>query len=978
MVTELLSRQKLLSPRLRPRVEQVMNLIGRGKEFVALRDPALRVITQTLLAMGVRSAEEIGRALIEQKQEEARKATFERVLVEEMRRVGRARLEALEGATAGESLRQLLKSERFKRLGTPRKGTITRAVDVGGGKMQDVRIEFKDGKIFSEKFLGKPIPQTTRFKQRKDLSRILIERRRPIEQQRIFRDVGLQDFGERAKLFETLPKRARIETERLLEKKDLTGKEKRMLLAIQFTLPSLQFIRGLTQLPAFTKSLVKNPKNITKVPGQIWTGLKETGLEIVALAKVDPRLAAARIGGEIILLKAIGDAFRIIGKVGKGAGKAVAPALRRVRGGMLVVKRVGTKGLVKLKLVSGKTAKFIRKKSKLAEVAIKKAEKVKVVVKKEIRVTKAAQKLEVRRFRGRVEFANQLKKARNVRRLARRKGRTISIGTNDYIEAVAFIEEIADILVMGKARQFIKALKARGIKFGLGQEDDFIKAARVYVNKSLNKMPKFRSLKEYARLQRPFQIKLLRARKISPATKLIKSINLKIRKLPLVKEMKSIFKRIKKVKKLPSKIKKKLVKKRLEAIGRREFRKTIRYHMEKTRPIRKVTLEQLQKSNTISKMNKFVDRFFDEMGRRQNIKISSLKFKQLKNVIKKRLRHAIKTGNKAEISKFTKSVKKLINDMNKPAKKPAVKIVNKFGKPKRVRTIKDFTPEVRRGEYIEVRKGQQVLLQKVKQVQKLKPAQRLLQQQKQTFIIQSVQKQVISMMPLVKFSIDVLVDIFIRSLGRQKTKQKAAQAFDSLLKITPKTETAQDAKQDLKILQQTLPALKIVQKVKQDVLSRQRFRLVSRLRPEQVGKKKVIRRRILRITPKKKKRKIKDTGYVSSVKKPIRRKLNVLPLTRERALDLLAFMLDKNPAIKGRTIKSLKKVKISVLKRKLKLAPKGYFKRHRRKFILRKLRKGRETYEMIERKKYRKDSKGERTTSRKIKRRRTTRRRIKR
>lgn len=275
MVTELLSQEKLLSPRLRPRVEQALNLIGRGKEFVALRDPALRVITQTLLAKGARSAEEIGRLLIERKQEEVRQATFERVVaarqvpaefigpirpeITRAERIitGRAITPTREqellsfqsrgelvfrdaetfarevnrrtGATSftsavpidrrngklfvqdfnfrfdkqgnlisskktgttllNESLflqRDKSRSERLLREATELKakmpkvdaltlffknfivpsgsGTVTRAIDVGGNKMQDFVLRFISGRVISATPLGDPLPQTKRFK----------------------------------------------------------------------------------------------------------------------------------------------------------------------------------------------------------------------------------------------------------------------------------------------------------------------------------------------------------------------------------------------------------------------------------------------------------------------------------------------------------------------------------------------------------------------------------------------------------------------------------------------------------------------------------------------------------------------------------------------------------------------------------------------------------------------------------------------
>ncbi len=50
--------------------------------------------------------------------------------------------------------------------GVGRKGTFTRAIDVGGGKMQDVLFSYSGGRITEKKLLGKPLPQSGRFKEK--------------------------------------------------------------------------------------------------------------------------------------------------------------------------------------------------------------------------------------------------------------------------------------------------------------------------------------------------------------------------------------------------------------------------------------------------------------------------------------------------------------------------------------------------------------------------------------------------------------------------------------------------------------------------------------------------------------------------------------------------------------------------------------------------------------------------------------------
>jgi hypothetical protein len=52
-----------------------------------------------------------------------------------------------------------------------RTGTLTRAMDIGGGEMQDFVVRYVDGKIVSSTPIGIPIKQTKRFKQRDKIQR---------------------------------------------------------------------------------------------------------------------------------------------------------------------------------------------------------------------------------------------------------------------------------------------------------------------------------------------------------------------------------------------------------------------------------------------------------------------------------------------------------------------------------------------------------------------------------------------------------------------------------------------------------------------------------------------------------------------------------------------------------------------------------------------------------------------------------------
>ena len=86
----------------------------------------------------------------------------------------------------------------------------------------------------------------------------------------------------------------------------------------------------------------------------------------------------------------------------------------------------------------------------------------------------------------------------------------------------------------------------------------------------------------------------------------------------------------------------------------------------------------------------------------------------------------------------------------------------------------------------------------------------------------------------------------------------------------------------------------------------------------------------------------------------------------------MAYHLDRTKSSRGVTIKSIQKIPASILNRELKTIPKGYFSKNRNKFTLRRVRTARETYEMIEKNKFRLDSKLERKI---IKRRRVVKRR---
>ncbi len=760
--------------------------------------------------------------------------------------------------------------------------------------------------------------------------------------------------------------RARTLVKKLESGVGLNAKDKIILLGLQFAIPSQQLIIGAKQLPSFVSSLVKNPKNIIKVPGQILSGLKESGLEIIALGKIDPSLAIARLGGEIVTFKAFSGGLRVTGKVTGVAAKRIAPALKPIRGGAVIARTTTRDGLLKFKVVSKKAGRAITKRSKAARDVV-----IVVKVGKKIRkLTKEIQKQEIIKFKSAVQYSKEIKIARNSRRLARKKGRTISFGNRDFIEGVAFVEDVADKLAKSRAKQFIQKYKAKGLKLGLGEQENFIRSIRRLVNKNLNNNPTFKNLKNAAKLTEPFQIKLLKAGKISTARRLANKISLKIKGLPISKQMNSILKRItktgKKIKKTPKRIKKRLAVRKLKRLARKQFRKTNKYRMQKTRGIRKVTTRQIDRSLAVNQYRKFVDDLFDEVARRQNVKIGDLKYRQFKNVVKKRISWAIKRGDVTEINKFKVAVRKIIQDINKPAKAPTVRIVKKGTRS--YKTIKDFKPEVTKGQYVEVKRGQQVLLQEVKQVQRVKQVQKLIQKQiqkPQVFVIQSVQKQSISLLPLLRFSVVSLSALAFGTLQKQQQKLKGGQ----VMSVKQISKVLQDSGQDFKILQdvaQTVsPKLDVAQVIKQDVASKQKFR--PRLKTKQITKKKKVptpRRKIekpknIRTLPK------KVMTYAFMVKKFGKNvKLKIPPLTLQDAWNIGAYRLDHDLQRTGTLIPVGMTNKVAVISKNIK----GYYGKHKKKFRRFRVKKGKKfTLErtIIEKRKYIGDLKSERIALRK-------------
>lgn len=765
----------------------------------------------------------------------------------------------------------------------------------------------------------------------------------------------IENWGERLTGIEELHAGTKGLTKKLIRKLEreekLGSKDRLLLLTLQFAIPAQQLIIGLKQLPDFTKSIKNDPKLLLAVPGQFWNGLKQTGAEILALGKVSPDLAIARIAGELFLMKGLGVGFKVLGKVTITVAKRISPFLKPISGGSVILRTATRKGIGKIRVVSNKTGSAITKKYKI----IRRIKKVR-------KVTKVAKVTEIRKFKAAVEYSKQLKRARGVRKLARKKGKTISFGDRDFIEAVAFIEDVADNLAISRAKQFLKIYKSRGGKLGLGQEEHFIKAIQKYVNTSLNKFSRFKQLKNHAKLTEPFQIKLLKIGKIISARKLLNVLKIKIGKLSFVKKMNSIISKIRskarKLDKLPSRIKRGIAKRKLRRAGRKQFRKTNRYRMEKARKIRKVTIDQLNKAQNINRGRKLVDDLFEEMARRRKIPISNLKYRQLKNIYKKRVSKAIKSGDKLEMIKFRASVEKIIQDMNNPSKAPTVKIIKKGTKS--YKTVENFKPETPKGKYVEVKSGNQVLLQEVRQVQKARVVQKTIQIQKlappkQVFIIQSVAKQSINLKPLMRYA------VFSLSAQAIKNIQKTKQVFATTPNQSQLLKVLQDSAQDFKVLQaigQTSALrLNVAQAVAQAVRSGQKFR--PKLRTKQIQKQKqtprikLIKRKNIRTLPK------NVMTYAFVVRKAGKNvRLKIPPLTLQDAWSIGAFRLDHDLQRTGTLIPVGMTNKVAIIPKGVR----GYYDKHKKKFRRFRVKKGKKftlQRTIIEKRKYIGDTKSE-------------------
>lgn len=651
----------------------------------------------------------------------------------------------------------------------------------------------------------------------------------------------------------------------------------------------------------FNRVMSGDPLEIASLGLEYWTFGKVSGILGSVTKKtlgLGVRLSPKYLGGVGSKLK-IAPA-RITGVVIKSSsGKKVLRLAKKSMKNPTIRKEVA---LFNKKLKANKKAVD----TKLSNIK-RKSQAVKVRIKRKI-------KKDVSTARQRIEYKKSLKRARQLRIASVKKGRTLHLTSPNYKQALYNVNVLNDAIARVKTYEFINKFLEKGGNLTKSQINELLEAVKIQYRNKLESTPEYMALRRLATQDRFLSVKLIKQGKIKSARVLFDKLMKKISSVSFIKFIdKSIFNikrgikiRVKKVKARVTKVKKRaerkiktakekvrikkrrIVKKIKTPMLRRKAirmrKKTIRYRMEKSRPIREVTFEQLKKSSDISKMNKFVDAFFDEMGRRQNINISTVKYKNMKNVIKKRLRKAIKTGDKTELNNFGIAVKKLALDMKKKSSKPNVKVAETTGKTRRIRTIKDFETATPKGTYQEIKVGNQIMLQEVKVKVKTKQAQKQIQVQKQKLVIMAVQKKIISLKPL--------FDFLVKSLSASAIKNilKSRQSVSQLTRQAQLSRVLQGSAQDLATLQVSAIASAVASKVRTSP------KLRTKLKTKLIKKEKK-KKLILKLPKKFKQRKVskaQPTYYVATRKRGKIVKLFAKPLTLKDARDYLAYSIDNN------------------------------------------------------------------------------------
>lgn len=571
-----------------------------------------------------------------------------------------------------------------------------------------------------------------------------------------------------------------------------------------------------------------------------------------------------------------------------------------------------------------------------------------------VKKLKATGKKEIKKFKTKLEVASNKIRAKKNRIAAGKKGKTIIIGNYEYAKAVDFVESFADNYAKVRAKTLIKLFKKSGKKFGIGEEARFLENTQIFVRKELNKITDFKKLKKAAKLNEPFAIKLVKTKKLETAKRFFNKLKKDVLSIKVLKKIKT-FSRIVKTKTSPKRIEK-VIKRKIDVRKQQKFiRKTIKYRLYKARPIREVTLNQLIKSARISNINNVIDSFFNQMAKKHQISVSQIKFNQLKNIIKKRVRKAIKSGDKKELDNFKIAFQKLMRDMKKTSSNPNVKVVEKIGKIKRIRTIKDFDIPKPKGTYIEVKVGDQVLLQKVEAKVKDRVKKKTVQKLK----IVQVQKKKLNIKPLLEFGIKSVSVYAFRNILNTK------QQFGKISNQSQFLRILKDSKQDIKVIQDVASVIT----PKSNVASV----ITSKIKSLQKANLKTIQRKKIIAAPKipkkfitKKLSKSQQTYHVITKKRGKLVRLYPSSLTIGGARDYLAYSIDNNLTKSAWLVPSSKSKNVRSPPKNIQ----GYYSKVSKKLRPYKIRYGRKKLLLngyIEKRKYFQDTKGEKLQVKRLK-----------
>jgi len=121
----------------------------------------------------------------------------------------------------------------------------------------------------------------------------------------------------------------------------LTKKELAVVTALEFIVPTQKAVIGFKQLPKSLIGLVKNPKNIRKIPSSVKQSFIREKAETVRIFKVSKTRGIARVGGQIFSFVISGKGLQVTGKLTGRTVDKVNPLFKEVKGTKLEIKLKG-------------------------------------------------------------------------------------------------------------------------------------------------------------------------------------------------------------------------------------------------------------------------------------------------------------------------------------------------------------------------------------------------------------------------------------------------------------------------------------------------------------------------------------------------------------------------------------------------------------------------------------------------------------